>query len=77
MHEHKHTEDATPTSDFKVSTKHQHCNVDDLYNADFTSPSFSFELKLTPVEALYVQPYSFAWKFTYPHNTYLRGPPVA
>ncbi|MEJ8802085.1 hypothetical protein [Pontibacter sp. H249] len=77
LHEHKHTEDATPTSDLKLSTKHQHCHIDDLYNADFTSPSFSFELRLHPVEVCYVQPYSFAWKFTYPNNTHQRGPPTA
>ena len=77
MHQHEHTEDARPASDSKVSTKHVHCHVDDLYNSDFTSPAFSFELKLNPVEVCYVQPYSFAWKFTYPNNTYLRGPPTA
>lgn len=77
LHQHEHTEHKTPGDDLKLSTKHQHCHVDELYNSDFTSPAFSFELKLNPAENCYVLPYSVAWKFTYPHNTYLRGPPVA
>lgn len=77
LHQHEHTEHALADSDYKVDTKHQHCYVDDLFNSDFTAPSFSVDLQVNPAEACYLQPYSFAWKFTYPHNTYLRGPPMA
>lgn len=77
VHQHEHTEDAAPTAAMKVSAKHQHCHVDELYNAAFISPTFTISIKLSPVEVCYVSPYAFAWKFTYPHNTYLRGPPVA
>lgn len=76
LHQHEHTEHEY-LDDAKVSTKHQHCHVDDLFNTDFTVPSFSVELRINPAGACYMQPYSFAWKFTYPHNTYLRGPPTA
>ncbi|WP_299991492.1 hypothetical protein [uncultured Pontibacter sp.] len=77
MHFHDHTEHALPDADQKVDTKHQHCHVDEVYNSDFSSPEFSFELIKYRAEVCYLQPYSFAWKFTYPNNTYLRGPPIA
>jgi hypothetical protein len=75
LHQHEHTIE-NPADDAKVGIKHHHCHVDDLYSADFTSPSVSFELKVNPAEVSYVQPYSFAWKFTYPNNTFQRGPPT-
>jgi hypothetical protein len=75
LHQHEHVVD-NPADDAKVGVKHHHCHVDDLYSADFTSPSFVFELRLNMAEGNYLQPYTFAWKFTYPNNTFQRGPPT-
>lgn len=77
MHQHEHTEEILEEA-YKLSTKHQHCHVDSLYNSDDFSPSeFFFTLLAAPVGSLYMQPFSFVWKFTFPNNTYLRGPPMA
>ncbi|MCC9137558.1 hypothetical protein ACFSKU_15645 [Pontibacter silvestris] len=76
LHEHKHTEDK-PTSEVVVSVAHLHCDVDDLYNENFVPPYFLFELALVPKTGYYIEPYSYVWKFTFPNNIYLRGPPVA
>jgi hypothetical protein len=76
LHQHEHTVHEH-LDDAKVSTMHHHCHVDDLFNSDFTVPAFSVELRIIPAEICYLQPYNFAWKFTYPHNTFLRGPPTA
>lgn len=74
LHEHEHTEDK-PTSGVIISKAHVHCEVDELFNGSFLSSDFSVELALAPQSGCYLQPYSFAWKFTFPNNTYLRGPP--
>lgn len=76
LHQHEHTEDI-PASDTKISVKHQHCYVDDLFNSDFTVPEFFFILTQLSAESCYIQPYNFAWKFTFPNNILLRGPPTA
>jgi hypothetical protein len=76
FHQHEHIID-DPGDDAKLDVSHHHCHVDDLYNVDYTAPAFSIQLQLTPVEVCYMQLYSFVWKFTYPNNTYLRGPPLA
>ncbi|QCR21603.1 hypothetical protein C1N53_04075 [Pontibacter sp. SGAir0037] len=76
LHRHTHTEDVLQAGQ-TVGQAHIHCHVDDLFNKPFLSSCFSLELCLMPPAGCYVQPYDFAWKFTYPNNTYLRGPPVA
>ncbi|RDV15913.1 hypothetical protein DXT99_07955 [Pontibacter diazotrophicus] len=76
LHEHEHTEDK-PTSEVTIGKAHVHCDVDGYSNSEFALHTFSSELVLAPKSGHYIHPYSFAWKFTFPNNTYLRGPPLA
>jgi hypothetical protein len=81
LHNHEHTEEQFPAkknTGLKLDQKHQHCQIDELFNAPFT-----------PVQAVIIQAnnltysdtysasHSFIWKFTFPNNTDLRGPPLA
>lgn len=82
LHKHKHTEETFKSvvslSKAHLSKAHQHCPIDDLYNGsfNFADSSISFRL-LTSYSTTYPLAYGFVWKFTFPNNTYLRGPPVA
>lgn len=82
LHKHKHTEETfqsdVPLSKGHLSKAHQHCHIDDLYNGSFSlaQNGISFPL-LTSYSTNQVMAYSFVWKFTFPNNTYLRGPPIA
>ncbi|AKD05019.1 hypothetical protein PKOR_20495 [Pontibacter korlensis] len=76
MHEHEHTEDVI-TSEVTVGKAHLHCDIDKHFDSSYLLSHFSYEIALAPQQGLYVQPYSFAWKFTFPNNTFLRGPPLA
>lgn len=78
-HHHEHTEDAPdkkPTG-FELSKKHTHCATDDLFNAPF-APARPVLLK-APVPLFtdtYAANQTCVWKFTFPNNTDLRGPPA-
>ncbi|MFD3003478.1 hypothetical protein ACFS7Z_24180 [Pontibacter toksunensis] len=76
LHQHEHTDD-TFTSETTIGKAHLHCDVADFCNSEFALPAFSSGLVTAPKPGLFVSPYSFAWKFTFPNNTYLRGPPIA
>ncbi|GAB3535963.1 hypothetical protein GCM10027443_25670 [Pontibacter brevis] len=76
LHAHQHTEDKVQ-AEATVGTMHIHCEVDDYCGNFFLAPHFSYDLALAPQSGCYIQPYDFVWKFTFPNNTYLRGPPVA
>ena len=65
-------------SGFEVEKKHQHCQVDQHFNAAFTPTPNTLitnpEMVLTDT---YSANHSYIWKFTFSNNTDLRGPLVA
>lgn len=79
-HTHEHTQDNPDKIDtgLKLDKKHTHCHTDHLFNSPF-SPSYALITYLTPVTfpEAYAAQQGFVWKFTFPNNTELRGPPVA
>ena len=80
FHSHEHTEEASVPKHGKLNldTKHQHCHVDQLFNAPFApAQAVVLEAILIPFIDTYSASCAFAWKFTFPNNTELRGPPVA
>jgi hypothetical protein len=80
MHSHDHTEDAAIKMDagFKLDKKHNHCHTNNLFNTPF-SPALPAAINalLFTFTDTYSANYSYIWKFTFPNNTDLRGPPVA
>ena len=80
LHPHEHTEEEQQRNDadFKLSKKHTHCHTDDLFNAPF-APALTTQLKaiLIPFTDSYSAHYTSVWKFTFPNNIDLRGPPQA
>jgi hypothetical protein len=78
LHSHEHTEEQpTKEAGFKMDKKHQHCQADHLFNAPFT-PGQPVSIKPIPLSftGRYSANYSDIWKFTFPNNTDLRGPPA-
>ncbi|OON70700.1 hypothetical protein [Hymenobacter sp. CRA2] len=83
LHRHAHTEKEEAhlprhRGDKAVlTTKHQHCAVDHLYDVPFQPAA---ELTLTPVVYQYAQPegdmQASVWTNTLPAATFLRGPPA-
>ncbi|RNI21935.1 hypothetical protein [Rufibacter latericius] len=78
LHEHEHTEaHDEPISDGEhtVGKVHQHCKVKEYGQ--------TYLVFMPPVEVPFFAPpistrtsgFTFAWKFTYPNNIELRGPP--
>lgn len=78
LHSHDHTEHVQDKkgTDFKLDIKHQHCQIDKLFNAPYTPAA---KVQLVAIDLIltdtYSANYSFIWKFTFPNNTDLRGPP--
>ena len=79
LHAHEHTQDNPEKMDtgLKLDQKHTHCHTDNLFNSPF-SPAFATIPYNTPITFLktYAARQGFVWKFTFPNNTELRGPPV-
>jgi len=79
FHSHEHTEEmpVKKNTGIKLETKHQHCHIDQLFNASF-APTQTVVIKaiLIPFSDTYSANHSYIWKFTFPNNTDLRGPPV-
>ena len=78
LHSHEHTEEQVKKdTGFKLEKKHQHCQIDQVFNAPFT-PAPQVVIQAVPVSFtdLYSANHSYIWKFTFPNNTDLRGPPV-
>ena len=78
-HPHEHTEDAPEkiNTGFELSKKHTHCPTDNLFNAPFAPASPA--LVKAPLPAFtdtYAANQVCVWKFTFPNNTDLRGPPA-
>ena len=81
MHAHTHTEhEHTSAADrhtHELDVKHTHCQIENVFNSPFQpEPAFVLTLPLQHV-SVYSSSNSFAWKFTFPNNIQLRGPPVA
>ncbi len=80
LHTHEHTQDKLVKMDtgLKLEKKHTHCHTDNLFNSPF-SPAFATITYHTPItfSETYAALQGFVWKFTFPNNTELRGPPVA
>jgi hypothetical protein len=78
MHTHEHTQDEHGKTEagFKLDKKHNHCHTDHFYNVPFV-PAFTAVpevISLTFTDT-YSADHAFIWKFTFPNNTDLRGPP--
>lgn len=74
LHDHEHTQD----KDQDITTlekAHQHCHVDNLYNHSFQAAQVCISFLEAATYQAYIAEYGFAWKFTFPNNTFLRGPP--
>jgi hypothetical protein len=80
LHTHEHTQDNIDKMDngLKLEKAHIHCHTDNIYNTPF-SPAYGTVTYNTPVTfpRTYAVLTGFVWKFTFPNNTELRGPPVA
>lgn len=80
LHAHEHTEDQIEKTDhgLKLDKKHTHCDTDNLFNTPFSPATLA---ALPTLNILFSDNYSarncYIWKFTFPNNTELRGPPVA
>ena len=80
LHAHEHTEDVHQKMDtgFKLDKKHAHCQTDSLFNSPY-SPGLAAKIAapIITFTDTYSVNHSYIWKFTFPNNTDLRGPPVA
>ncbi|MGV3585694.1 MAG: hypothetical protein ACO1OF_01730 [Adhaeribacter sp.] len=79
LHHHEHTEHGHAKNDngFKLELKHSHCHIDELFNASFVPAPFpAFKLLVFNFADTYSANHAYLWKFTFPNNTYLRGPPI-
>ncbi|QMU29670.1 hypothetical protein [Adhaeribacter radiodurans] len=76
FHSHEHTEDSQGLG-CKFEKKHQHCHIHDLFNAPF-APAQTIAIKvITPTFTdAYATNCSFVWKYAFPNNCDLRGPPI-
>ncbi|TXK33298.1 hypothetical protein FVR03_19040 [Pontibacter qinzhouensis] len=78
LHQHEHLEhEQVQHSSDEVSQAHIHCHVDDFDNSNFLLTDFFASTAIVVVPGYYTQPCSYTWKFTYPNNSLLRGPPTA
>ena len=76
LHSHEHTVCAHDENVTHLDVKHTHCQVDNLFDAPF-QPVFQHFSFVQPV-AFAVHPFVYqnVWKFTFPNNIQLRGPPA-
>ncbi|MFC5270752.1 hypothetical protein [Adhaeribacter terreus] len=76
LHNHEHTAHAHDENVTHIDVKHTHCHVDQLFDAPFqpTTQYFTFAQPLEFFTHTFV--YQSVWKFTFPNNIQLRGPPA-
>ncbi|WP_051359940.1 hypothetical protein [Adhaeribacter aquaticus] len=80
LHAHEHTKEVQKKTDtgFRLDKKHAHCHTDNLFNSPFSPASLAAIISpLLTFPDTYSVSHGFVWKFTFPNNTELRGPPVA
>ena len=76
LHSHEHTQHEHDENVTHIDVKHTHCQVDSLFDAPFqpVTQHFVFARPLTFAAHEFV--YQSVWKFTFPNNVCLRGPPA-
>ncbi len=78
LHDHEHTEahdEQLPDAEHTVEKAHQHCKVKEYGPTDLISfPRLEVPFTAPPISTR-ISGFTFAWKFTYPNNIDLRGPP--
>ena len=78
LHEHEHTaahDESIPDAEHTVGKMHQHCKVKEYGQTNFLlTPPVEVPLLISPISTR-TSGFTFAWKFTYPNNIELRGPP--
>ncbi|KAA9331916.1 hypothetical protein [Adhaeribacter soli] len=76
LHAHEHTTHAHDENITHFDVKHTHCHIDNLFDAPFqpVTQHFVFNTPLSFTEHAFV--YHSVWKFTFPNNVCLRGPPT-
>ncbi|HSI91838.1 MAG TPA: hypothetical protein VK927_12030 [Adhaeribacter sp.] len=77
LHQHEHTVCAHDENVTHIDVKHTHCQVDNLFDAPFQPSLQHFSFAALQAFTTYNSSYHSVWKFTFPNNTQLRGPPVA
>jgi hypothetical protein len=81
LHRHTHTTEKRLDNHFgkeQIDSQHIHCETDHLFQKSFYSLPVAWAL---PVhlrhQTAYQGHFLAVWKFTFPNNTLLRGPPVS
>ncbi|MFC6996372.1 hypothetical protein [Rufibacter roseus] len=78
LHEHEHTEAheaPLPEAEHMVDNVHLHCDSHEFSFSEFILQT-PFTIKVsTPQLSTLVPYFQFVWKFTFPNNIDLRGPP--
>ena len=76
LHSHEHTVHAHNENITHIDAKHTHCHIDNLFDAPFqpATQHFTFARPLEFTTPDFV--YHSVWKFTFPNNVRLRGPPA-
>ena len=80
LHTHEHTQDVQKIKDtgFKLDKKHTHCHTDNFLNTPYSPvPATQIFAPIITFTDAYSANHSYIWKFTFPNNTELRGPPIA
>ncbi|MBK0404259.1 hypothetical protein I5M27_14780 [Adhaeribacter sp. BT258] len=76
LHSHEHTTCAHDENVTHFDVKHTHCQVDNFFDAPFQPATQHFKF-VRPLEfAVHAFVYQSVWKFTFPNNVCLRGPPA-
>jgi hypothetical protein len=79
LHNHTHTvEEKVPAQSgkFQLDVKHIHCPVEHLFDSSFYSLPIALTFPVFLMPATFYRQHTAVWKFTFPNNTYLRGPPA-
>lgn len=77
LHDHQHTEDCATPGVTTVSKAHQHCHDHDFFSESFGLKGSPGAPLVPAYNSRFSPATSFVWKFTFPNNTLLRGPPQA
>jgi hypothetical protein len=76
LHQHEHTEHKHDENITHIDAKHTHCQVDNLFDAPFQPAFQQFNFAQPLIFSVHSFAYQNVWKFTFPNNVCLRGPPA-
>ena len=76
LHHHEHTQHKQNEKVTHFDVKHTHCHVDNLFDAPFQPATQHFTFSQPLEFAAHDFVYQSVWKFTFPNNVCLRGPPA-